>query len=118
MIVILSVIVAINTALLTSKQMAVQPIEEVGLDEEKAVDRFRRVLQFESVSYEDSSKFDAEPFVGLHAYLEQAFPKVHTTLKREVIGVSFIPGRFTEIGHRSHDLLLGIGGEEYDETHS
>jgi len=85
-VVILIVIVAINTVRFASKQMAVQPIEEVNLDEEGAVDRFRRVLQFETVSYEDSSKFDAEPFVGLHAYLEQAFPKVHTTLRREVIG--------------------------------
>lgn len=85
-IVILIFIVAINTVRLTSKQMAVQPIEEVDLDEEGSVDRFRRVLQFETVSYEDSSKFDAEPFLALHAYLEQAFPKVHATLKREVIG--------------------------------
>ncbi|MDA2923158.1 hypothetical protein MYX65_00625 [Acidobacteria bacterium AH-259-L09] len=84
--VILTAIVLINTARFTSKQMAMQPIEEVDLDEDGAVDHFRRVLQFETVSYEDSSKFDAEPFVGLHAYLEQAFPKVHTTLKREVIG--------------------------------
>ncbi len=85
-IVILIVVVAINTVLLTSKQMAVQPIEAVDLDEEGAVGRFRRVLQFETVSYEDSSKFNAEPFLALHAYLAQAFPKVHTTLEREVIG--------------------------------
>ena len=80
------VIVLINTVRSTSKQMAVQPIETVNLDEEGAVDRFSRVLQFETVSYEDSSKFDAEPFLALHAYLEQAFPRVHTTLEKEVIG--------------------------------
>jgi len=85
-IVILMVIVAINTVRFTSKQMTVQSIEEADLDEEGAVGRFRRVLQFETVSYEDSSKFDAEPFLALHAYLEQAFPRVHATLKREVIG--------------------------------
>ncbi len=85
-ILILIVIVAINTVRFTSKQMAVQPIEEVKLDEEGSVGRFSQVLQFETVSYEDSSKFDAEPFLALHAYLEQAFPKVHAALKKEIIG--------------------------------
>lgn len=85
-IVIVGVIVLINTVRFTSKQMAVQPIEAVKLDETGVVDRFSRVLQFETVSYEDSSKFDAEPFLALHVYLEQVFPRVHATLKREVIG--------------------------------
>jgi len=84
--VILIVIIAINTLRFTSKQMVVRSIEEVDLDGEGVIERFSRVLQFETVSYEDSSKFEPEPFLGLHAYLEQAFPKVHTTLKREVIG--------------------------------
>ena len=70
--VILTAIVLINTARFTSKQMAVQPIEEVNLDEDGAVDRFSRVLQFETVSYADSSKFDPEPFLALHAYLQDA----------------------------------------------
>ncbi len=85
-VVIVVVIVLINTVRFASKQMAVQPIEAVKLDETGVVDRFSRVLQFETVSYEDSSKFDAEAFLALHAYLEQAFPRVHVTLKREVIG--------------------------------
>jgi hypothetical protein len=38
--------------------------------------------------------------------------------KSSGIPVFFIPGRVTEIGYRNNNLLLGIGGEEYDETNS
>lgn len=53
---------------------------------EGAVERLAGALRFPTISHEDAEAFDAEPFRGLHAYLETVFPKVHAELRRETVG--------------------------------
>ncbi|MCK4828869.1 M20 family peptidase, partial [bacterium] len=43
-------------------------------------------LQFQTISFKDPEQFDKKPFLSLHQYLEKTFPKVHSSLQKEVIG--------------------------------
>ena len=83
---LLTLLLLVNTIRFRSKQIEVQPIERIALEEQQVVERFSRALQFKTVSYPEPSDFDTEEFLSLHSYLEESFPRVHSTLKREVIG--------------------------------
>lgn len=61
------------------------PIEPITLDEEAAVERFAKAIQFPTISNDDREQFDPEPFLGLHQHIKQSFPLVHQHAKREVI---------------------------------
>ena len=43
-------------------------------------------MQFQTVSYEDKAKFNEKEFIAFHKFLEQSYPKVHATLKKEIVG--------------------------------
>jgi carboxypeptidase PM20D1 len=68
----------------TSKQVAVDPIVPADIDREGAANRLAGALRYPTISHEDGD-FDAEAFLGLHGYLEERFPLVHATLRRETV---------------------------------
>ncbi|MDA2916571.1 M20 family peptidase [Nitrospinae bacterium AH_259_B05_G02_I21] len=86
LVVVLVSAVGIRTALFTSKQMQVDPKQKVAIDEERIAAHLARAIRFRTISYRNPAKFDPNEFLGLRSHLEQAFPKVHSTLKREVVG--------------------------------
>lgn len=53
------------------------PVEPVQLDEERAVARFAKAIQFPTISYEDSDMQDNSAFLQLHQHIETSFPLVH-----------------------------------------
>ncbi len=95
--VLLALVLLLNTLRFMSRQVEVEPAAMVKLDERQMAERLARALQFKTVSYPEPSDFDTEEFLGLHAYLEGTFPRVHTALKREVVGAYSLlyswPGR-------------------------
>jgi carboxypeptidase PM20D1 len=52
---------------------------------EGAAERLGGALRIPTVSEEDPTRFDGDAFRALHAYLEQAFPRVHSQLRRETV---------------------------------
>jgi carboxypeptidase PM20D1 len=70
----------------SSMQMkGVEPvIIEVDLD--PAVQRLSRAVQFQTISNQDRDDFDVEAFEGYHKFIEESYPNVHKTLKKEVLG--------------------------------
>ena len=86
LVVVLASVVGIRTARFTSIQMQVDPIEKIAIDEERVAAHLARAIQLRTISYRDPAKFDRKEFIGLHSHLERTFPKVHATLKREVVG--------------------------------
>ncbi len=50
---------------------------------EGPIERLSGALRFETISHQNPTDFDPEPFSELHRYLEAAFPKTHATLERE-----------------------------------
>lgn len=51
-----------------------------------AVDRLAAAIRIPSVSPADSTQRDSTAFRAMHAHLAQSFPRVHATLRREVVG--------------------------------
>lgn len=85
-VVLLGSVLLINTLRFTSRQIQVEPIQPVSVDEGSVAPRLAQALRFQTVSYEDAGQIRGEEFLALHKYLEQIFPKVHSTLSKELVG--------------------------------
>jgi carboxypeptidase PM20D1 len=82
----LLLILLVRTFSLTSRQVAEQPPLDLSIDVQAAAQRLASALRFQTISYQDPAQFDSSAFLGLHRYLESAFPCVHAHLDKEVIG--------------------------------
>jgi carboxypeptidase PM20D1 len=51
-----------------------------------AAERLAGAIRIPTISAEDAATFDADAFRRLHAYLQTAFPRVHSQLRREIVG--------------------------------
>jgi len=60
--------------------VAVEPLDTAALAQ-----RLAGALRFRTVSYQDSSRFDAREFEGFQRYLRATFPRLHATLKLEKV---------------------------------
>lgn len=76
----------VRTLTFTSKQVSVESLGAVAVDNANAAQHLAAALRFRTVSDEDPTRFDAEEFARLHRFLEEAYPKVHAALTRETIG--------------------------------
>ena len=58
----------------------------IKYDKNRYIEHLQGMVRIPTVSSADPDKTRVEEFRKLHAYLEEAYPLVHKTLKREVIG--------------------------------
>lgn len=58
----------------------------VEIDVDAAAKRLSKAVQFPTISNQDRDDFDVKAFEGYHKYLEETYPEVHKTLKREKLG--------------------------------
>ena len=75
----------VRTARYGSAQPAVDPAPDVAIPE-GAAERLAGALRIPTISHEDPAAFDGEAFRALHAYLQAAFPRAHSQLRRETVG--------------------------------
>ena len=68
-----------------SRQPQVTPVAAEPLDTAALAQRLAGALRFRTVSYQDSSQFDAREFDGFHRYLRATFPRLHAVLKLEQV---------------------------------
>lgn len=83
---VLASVLVVNTLRFTSRQIAVEPVQPLGVDEGAAAGRLAGALRFQTVSSEEAGRVRGEEFEGLHRYLEENFPKAHAALTRESVG--------------------------------
>lgn len=88
--VVVAAVVAWNTWRLSSRQMDVKPIAPLPLERDAVAARLAGALKFRTISDAASGDINADQFVAMQAYLEQSFPRLHATLKREMIGHSML----------------------------
>lgn len=81
---VLLVWMCVRAMMFKSKQIQISAVS-VEVDAQAVAARLARSVQFKTISHQDPKKFDGKPFLALHAFLQKAFPKVHATLKREVV---------------------------------
>ena len=70
----------------TSLQMTDIEKVDAKVDGNAAVQRLSKAITFMTISNQDRSDFDEGAFNDFHAFLEESFPKLHATLKREKLG--------------------------------
>src|SRR5260221_6473856 len=68
-----------------SRQPHVTPVAAEPLDTAALAQRLAGALRFRTVSYQDSSQFDAREFDGFQGYLRATFPRLHAVLKLEKV---------------------------------
>lgn len=68
-----------------TRQVVVDPAEGVPVDEASAAAHLARAITFKTISHQDAPQ-DAAAFQGLHAALQEMYPKAHQALTREVVG--------------------------------
>jgi carboxypeptidase PM20D1 len=83
--IVLLAILFIRMSLFTSKQVNADPAPAVKLDVKKALQNFSRAIQFKTISFQDQSKLDRNEFLGMHRFIQEAFPGVHANLKKEIV---------------------------------
>ncbi len=76
----------INTLRYVRRPAAGVTPADVAVDAEAAARRLAAAVRFETVSHQDRGRIDRDAFIALHGYLEEAFPRVHASLSKEVVG--------------------------------
>ena len=68
--------------------MQMQGVEPVTIevDVDAAAQRLSKAVQFPTISNQDRDDFDVEAFEGYHKFLEESYPNVHKTMKKELLG--------------------------------
>jgi carboxypeptidase PM20D1 len=82
---LLAAAVAVNTLRQGSRQLQVEPAPPLPLDEAALAQRLAGAIRFRTISSYADAQLNADQFRGLHAYLQQRYPRVHATLKRELV---------------------------------
>lgn len=91
LLVLVVVLVGLAAAVVTrtlgvhSRQATVTPVASEPLDSTALAQRLAGALKFKTISYQDSTQFEAREFAGFQRYLRESFPRVHTTLKLEKV---------------------------------
>jgi len=83
---LLAVLIA-RALLLSSLQVRADaaPGGEAPVDANAAAARLAGALRFQTISEEGTGPVYAEPFLKLHQYLQDSFPRAHAALTREVV---------------------------------
>jgi carboxypeptidase PM20D1 len=86
LVLLLAAAVGINTARKGSRQLQVEPLAPVAVDEPAVAARLAEAVRLKTVSSRDDANLNADQFKAFHALLQAKFPKTHASLKREVVG--------------------------------
>ena len=86
LLVILLAVVLLRTLFFRSKRFPAGPKSSLEINVEKAAERLAGAVRLKTVSESDPSKIDRAPFREIIRYLEQAYPRAHTVLEKELVG--------------------------------
>ena len=80
----LLIVVLSKTLLNSSHQLLVSAIQKIEINQEEAAKRLSGAIKITTIST-DAGAEEPSNFLKLHSYLENAFPLLHKTLKKEII---------------------------------
>ena len=81
---VLAAVLAANAARFTSRQVAAEPAPPFAA-QPGAAERLAGAIRIKTISYDDTARRDPAAFPALRDYLVKAFPRVHATLRREIV---------------------------------
>lgn len=85
MLLMLAAAVAVNTWRHGSRQLQVAPLAPMKVDEAAVAERLAQAVRLPTVSSATDAQLNADQFRALHALLQKQFPRVHASLKRELV---------------------------------
>jgi len=85
LVLVLTAVALERTFTFPSRQPQAAPVPLEPLDTAALAQRLAGALRFKTVSYQDSSQFDAREFDGFQLYLRGTFPRLHAALKLEKV---------------------------------
>lgn len=123
-IIVFIIFMLIRTVMLETKQPTPNPTK-IEIDEAKAVERFSKGLTYQTVSYQDRSKFNIAEFDRFITFLQESYPLVHEKLELEMINDyaliykwKGLDSRKNPIGLTSHyDVVPVLEGTEENWEH-
>lgn len=80
--------------------------------EQTCAEHLSGIVQFPTVSNDREELIDFEPFYQMHAYLEKAYPNVHATLEKEVVGKAALLYRWKGTGKSNAKPLLFMAHQD------
>jgi carboxypeptidase PM20D1 len=83
-VVLLAGVILVRTATHGTPESALEPVQAVAVPD-GAAERLAGLLRIRTISHEDPASFDGDAFRAVHAYLDEAFPRVHAQLRRETV---------------------------------
>ncbi len=84
-VVLLASVMAINTIYKKSKKEMKYESEKLPIDSERIARNLSGMIKFRTITSDKMEGFDREAFLGLHKYLEETYPLIHSKLEREII---------------------------------
>ncbi|MES0489196.1 MAG: M20 family peptidase [Leptospirales bacterium] len=81
----LLITIIVNTLRFSSKQIDVEFVEGIKIDNTKAAKRLSLAVKLQTISYQKSEDFVAKPFVQMIDLISDSFPKVEANLEKKVI---------------------------------
>lgn len=78
--------VAVNTWRHGSRQLDVPPLAPLAVDEQAAGESLAAAIRARTVSSREDAALNDDQFRALHAHLQARYPRLHATLRREVVG--------------------------------
>jgi carboxypeptidase PM20D1 len=84
-VVLLALILTVRTLTFHSTQVAPGAAALIAVDADGAAARLSRAIQFKTISNQDPAQLDGAAFEGFRAFLDEAYPKVHAALTREIV---------------------------------
>jgi carboxypeptidase PM20D1 len=85
LVLVLVTVLAVNTLRKGSRQLKVEPLAVLAVDEAAVSARLAEAVRLKTISSREDAHLNADEFKKQHALLEARFPRLHTTLKREVM---------------------------------
>jgi carboxypeptidase PM20D1 len=82
---LLITVLLFNTLRFQSKQDKTTAYQPAPALPDSAIAHFQNLVRFKTISYDDSIPPDSAQFLGMHRYLQQAYPLVHAHLQREIV---------------------------------
>ncbi|MGA0572620.1 M20 family peptidase [Variovorax sp. VNK109] len=86
LVVLLVVAVTVNTLRQGSRQIDVPAAPPLAVDEKAVAEKLAGAIRLQTVSSLTDPEANAAEFLKFHAYLQERFPRVHASLKRELVG--------------------------------
>jgi len=82
---VLMALVLVRTAQFTSTHEPVEPVRDIAIDEDQAARHLAEAVRFKTVSNRDRGQVDWDVFVAFRAFLAETYPRLHASLKRELV---------------------------------